>query len=94
MMSPAPDDALVVDLQAEGASHEPRDVTLGDGAVDVGEDEMLVLPIQEHVELDLRAERRHGIMGGVFALWKIGRIEASFWLHFCRFLPSFACNFG
>ena len=93
-MSLAPDDALVVDLQAERAAHEPRHVALGDGAVDVGEDEVLVLPVQEHVELDLRAERRHGVMGGVFALWEIGRIEASFRFVFCRLLPSQACNFG
>ena len=85
-MSLAPDDALVVDLQAERAAHEPRHVALGDGAVDVGEDEVLVLPVQEHVELYLGAKRRHGVVGGVLALWKIDRIEASF--RFCRLLPS------
>ena len=77
-MSLAPDDALVVDLHTECATHEPRDVALGDGAVDVGEDKVLVLPVQEHVELDLRAERRHGVMGGVLALGKIGQFEAAF----------------
>ena len=89
-MSLAPDDALVVDLQAERASHEPRHIALGDGAVDVCEDEVLVLPVQEHAELDLSAERRHGVMGGVLALWKIGRFEASF--RFCVLKAlSFIC---